>query len=295
LVIGCSGSEDSKSRLVTLLTDAPGEFQKVPLTVSGLLARYVGSKVADPGQYRRAAEGGDAAGTPVQAAEEGQGKWLNLMTREQQQDLLQLRDGKTVGLSDADAPAGFYNQIRLRLKSCQVVIDGQTHEVAVPEGGIELQYNFELKAGEGQELVLDLDAAQAIQKNAAGNYELKPVLSVKQFRQATRTRECAGEGECRAEQAEECGDAACQQRGPVAECDGVCQGPQLPAGQRATAPGSRSDAGTQQGGSDAGAQQGGSDAGTQQGGSDVGAPQGGSDAGVPQGDAHQGAKADAGP
>jgi hypothetical protein len=206
--------------MVRLLADAPGEFQKVPIEVAAVQARFAGTSVQNRSEFKTAESAGEAAQTqsgnvvavgeagPLQQGGEGEGEWLQVMDQKREHDLLQLQGGKSAVLVDAEVPSGYYNSLRLKVAKMQVIVDGETHELKVPEEGIELAYKFQAEAGKGQELLLGFDVQQSIRKNAEGGYELKPVVEVKQLRYLQQS-----EGACQ--------DAACQQQQAQ---PGVCQG-----------------------------------------------------------------------
>ena len=143
--------------------------------------------------------------------------------------------------------AGYYNVIRLKVAKMQVVVDGKVHDLEVPEEGIELAFKFHAEAGKAQEMVIDFDAKQSIQKNAQGGYELKPVLAVQQLRYRT----CSGEGDCGTptQSAGACQDAACQQQQTQS---GACQGETCQQGEASgSSSGSASGEGAASGGGSA--------------------------------------------
>jgi len=206
--MGCG--QDGSSSLTLLLTDAPGDFQKVPVIIDAVHARFEGEHVAEPAQYQN----GDGTATQQQSGSQGQhGQWLQVLNQQQQHDLLQLQNGKTARLGEQQLPSGYYNRLRLTLKQAQVEVDGKVHSLKVPAEGIELAFQFQLKKAEGYELTLDFDAGKSIQKNADGSYAFKPDVTVKQFQwrhQNQDPAQCQGE-ECKqagAEPANSPGDPA---------------------------------------------------------------------------------------
>jgi hypothetical protein len=165
LLAACGGTDESQ--LVVLLTDAPGSFEQVPITVSGVQVRQMATVQQQQGQGQQ----------------QGEGAWIRTMTRERTQDLLRLRDGKTAELGEASIPAGSYDRIRMTLSRVSVVEGGQRQELAIPSGegsGLELQFSFQARAGERHQLVLDLDAEQSITHDGK-SYQFQPALSVKRF------------------------------------------------------------------------------------------------------------------
>ncbi len=190
-LVGCGGEETSVLRL--WLTDAPGQFESVPVTIQAVEARYEGEKVAEPAAYAQAGQ----AQVQQQAQKgkgegEGEGQWLRLMEQEQQHDLLQLQNGQTATLGQRELPVGYYNCLRIRLRQAQVVVGGKTHELQTPAEGTALEFRFQLRAGEDYDMVLDFDAGSSVQQRSGGGYALDPDVTVQQFR--LRQGPCSGAG-----------------------------------------------------------------------------------------------------
>jgi hypothetical protein len=165
LALTACGPQD-QSELVVLLTDAPGNYDQVPITVDGLQVRTRLQQSANKGEGQQG------------------GAWIHTMSRAMSRDLLQLRDGKTASLGQTSIPAGEYDRIRMVLSRVQVVEGGQTHDLAIPSGegsGLELQHAFQAQAGARYELLLDLDAEQSITHDGKA-YRFAAALSVKHVR-----------------------------------------------------------------------------------------------------------------
>jgi Domain of unknown function (DUF4382) len=163
-----------ESELVVLLTDAPGNYEQVPITVDGLQVRTRLQQSANKGEGQQG------------------GAWVRTMTQSMSRDLLQLRDGKTASLGEATIPAGEYDRIRMVLSKVQVVAGGQTHDLAIPSGegaGLELQHAFSAQAGARYELLLDLDAEQSISHDGQA-FRFQAALSVKHVRVCAAGEAC---------------------------------------------------------------------------------------------------------
>lgn len=187
IATACGGSEDAASLTLSLSSDAPATFEKVPVTIVAVEAQFMGSSVQNQAAYQQAAMVGDPVELPAQnqvatQSAEGEGEWVRLMERTQQQDLLQLKDGNQLQLAKGEVPSGFYKRLRLRLQKAEVVDGGESHELAVPQEGVELQFQFQLKKKSEHELVVEFDAGQSVQANNEGGFDLAPFAYVKRFR-----------------------------------------------------------------------------------------------------------------
>ena len=95
-------------------------------------------------------------------------------------NLLDLTNGVTALLGDAELPAGQYDQIRLVLGDENVVVvDGVEHDLRVPSGrqsGFKIQHVFTIAEGETYAAILDIDAARSVHRTGHGQYMLRPVM-----------------------------------------------------------------------------------------------------------------------
>jgi hypothetical protein len=192
---GCSGDDDAATgsggtgRIEVRLTDAPGPYEAVPITIARVEAhRSGGAADADT----------DAGATDAGAGDDdsGEGGWIVLVDTPQTHDLLQLRNGVEAALGGRDLPAGHYTQIRLILSDANVVVGGETEPVKVPSGfqtGFKLNHDFHVEADTTYALVLDFDAQASIKETGAG-YLLTPVLSVKSFEPVPETADAGAGG-----------------------------------------------------------------------------------------------------
>ncbi len=95
------------------------------------------------------------------------GQWITVWEGEQTINLLELRDGKTEDLPEAEIPAGTYNIIRLRIDSASVkYANGVEVTLSVPEQArtgiqIVLRPPLEVEGGTLAEILLDFDVSRS--------------------------------------------------------------------------------------------------------------------------------------
>ncbi|MDZ7332757.1 MAG: DUF4382 domain-containing protein [candidate division KSB1 bacterium] len=141
--------------IIVHLTDAPARFDAVNITFSEISAHI-------------------------------DSDWVNVeLESDSTVNLLDYANGKTLVLAQGDVPAGHYTQIRLKIKSAQIAIDGLTYPLDVPSGaqsGLKFRLNLDVQPGSSYELVIDFDANRSIlvtgPKNNLASYKLKPCIRV---------------------------------------------------------------------------------------------------------------------
>ncbi|MEA1785363.1 DUF4382 domain-containing protein [Arenibacter sp. GZD96] len=155
LFFGCSDANDSSSatgRLSVILTDAPFPSDLVAeanVTIFKLDARLKG----ESNEIDEAAD--EAASFEV------------LMENEITVNLLDLTNGISAQLVNADVPVGSYDLIRVFVKGINVVLtDGTTYDLQVPSGsqsGIKvfIKPNLVVSGGLSSDLLLDFDVSRS--------------------------------------------------------------------------------------------------------------------------------------
>jgi hypothetical protein len=94
--------------------------------------------------------------------------------------LLDLTNGVSALLADADLPAGNYDQIRMRLGDGNTVTVGDdTFDLRVPSGprsGLKIHHEFEIVEGETYDAVIDIDVSRSVHRTGHGSYMMRPVV-----------------------------------------------------------------------------------------------------------------------
>lgn len=161
-LLSCGGSTDEGDLgLVRInLTDAPGPFEAVEVTVNEVSIHF-------------------AEGTG-----EDEGEWIIFPMESQVFDLMNLQNGRTALLGEEHLEPGIYSQIRLKIDAASVTIDGEEHDLDVPVGaksGLKLNlFGFVVESGLEYDMVIDFDASRSVfikgpEDNPTG-YQLQPVI-----------------------------------------------------------------------------------------------------------------------
>jgi hypothetical protein len=145
-----SSTSTGTARVTVKLTDAPGAYDAVILSVKQVVIHSSGGEKTV-----------DVNGTPI--------------------DILRFRNGKDTLLAGVDVPAGRLQEVRLVLNNTgnRVVINGVSYDLNTPSGqtsGVKLKVQDDLTSGIAYTLLLDFDAAQSIVTTGNGKYNLKPVI-----------------------------------------------------------------------------------------------------------------------
>lgn len=172
-ISGCIGllttpGDDSiapgRGRLEIYLTDAPGDYLEVNITISKIEAHIAGG---------------------------GEEPWkvLKEWTAGLLVDLIELKD-KSILLSEEELTPGKYTQLRIFLmggeEDAWIILEVSegptlTEFLEIPsvyETGIKLVHPFEIVEGEVTKLTIDFDAEESVVKTDNGEYILKPVIKV---------------------------------------------------------------------------------------------------------------------
>lgn len=189
LAVSCGGSSMGMGQVKISLTDAPSDLTNV----SQVNVTFDEIRLHDDASTSSPDGGAPDAG----ASEDGSNGsgWIVLCTDTQTVDLLALTGGRFTPLCSQTAadggieevpvavPAGTISQVRLHLKTAQLVFNDGTPstDVTVPSGttsGLKIDVNQSVPQGGVLQIKLDFDAAHSIHKTGNGKYLMQPVIRV---------------------------------------------------------------------------------------------------------------------
>jgi hypothetical protein len=150
-----NSESDSDGQLFIKVLDAPANFQQLNISINQVWIHRTGAD-ANIG-------------------------WSTVSTEPVDVDLLSLRNGKSEQLVLNTAPAGKYNQIKLRFGTCTVVENGMESPLylnTAPLFEYILNYDFEVMGGKRAQLTFDFNLSQSIHKSGIKDYSFTPVIRV---------------------------------------------------------------------------------------------------------------------
>ncbi|HPM62183.1 MAG TPA: DUF4382 domain-containing protein, partial [Methanoregulaceae archaeon] len=92
-------------------------------------------------------------------------------------DLLQFVNVSRI-LGQKTLEAGTYTQIRLKIDSGAITVDGTDYPLTVPSGVLKLNRGFDLDPEETLTLTLDFNVEKSVIRTGSDQYKLKPVIAV---------------------------------------------------------------------------------------------------------------------
>lgn len=193
---GCGGSSSTTSTtgsVSVLLTDAPGDYEAVYVTIDEILVHKAGVddlNVTDDDLNVTIAD--------LNVTDDNS-SWITVAEPHKTYDLLTLQNGITELLGERNISTGRYTQMRLVLGSeddnGSTVADGyDSHpfanyivflagggvsELNIPSNVFKTNHNFEIMQGESYRMLIDFDANQSInQAGNSGQWILNPVIGI---------------------------------------------------------------------------------------------------------------------
>jgi len=175
ITTGCTTTVPAgQSTLVIAVKDAPKNTDIGTITYLGLdisevsVHRASGNQTATDTDEEMAATESDDSGTAG---------WTVVVSQQRTVDLMRLTDASEV-IGQKKMDPGTYTQIRLKIESGTVTVDGADHNLVVPGGVLKLNRGFVLKPNETLKLTLDFNVEKSLIRTGSDQYKLKPVIAV---------------------------------------------------------------------------------------------------------------------
>ena len=89
-------------------------------------------------------------------------------------DLTQVVGDKAIGVFEGELEAGRYSKIELYASDVEGIVDGETADVKIPSGKLQIVKPFEITPDEPVSFVFDINV---VKKGNTGEYNLLPVIS----------------------------------------------------------------------------------------------------------------------
>jgi len=174
IMAGCVSAPVGQSTLVIAVRDAPKTTGIGTITYLGLNIREVSVHRASANQT---ATETDEEMDATESDDTGTAGWTVVVSQPQTVDLMQLTDvSEVIGQKTMDA--GMYTQIRLKIDSGTITVDGTEHQLEVPSGVLKLNRGFVLTPNETLKLTLDFNVEKSVIRTGSDQYKLKPVIAV---------------------------------------------------------------------------------------------------------------------
>jgi hypothetical protein len=174
IMAGCTTAPVGQSTLIIAVRDAPKTTDIGTIT-------YLGLKISEVSVHRASAnETAPETGEEMTATESddtGTAGWTVVVSQAQTVDLMKLTNVSEV-IGQKTMESGKYTQIRLKIDSGTITVDGTEHTLDVPSGVLRLNRGFVLIPNETLELTLDFNVEKSVIRTGADQYRLKPVIAV---------------------------------------------------------------------------------------------------------------------
>ena len=105
------------------------------------------------------------------------GGWIVVVNQTQTVNLMNLTNVSQV-LGQKTMDAGRYTQIRLKIDSGTITVNGTDYNLTVPSGVLKLNRGFVLEPDKTLRLTLDFNVERSIIRTGTNQYKLEPVIAV---------------------------------------------------------------------------------------------------------------------
>jgi hypothetical protein len=174
IMAGCITAPVGQSTLILAVKDAPKTTDIGTITYLGLKISEVSVHRASENQNTPES---DEEMTATESDDSNTTGWTVVVDKPQTVDLMRLTNlSEVIGQKTMDA--GKYTQIRLKIDSGTITIDGAEHNLAVPSGVLKLNRGFTLQPNQTLTLTLDFNVEKSVIRTGSDQYKLKPVIAV---------------------------------------------------------------------------------------------------------------------
>lgn len=174
IIAGCITAPVGQSTLIIAVKDAPKTTDLGTITYLWLNISEVSVHQASANQTTTET---DEEMTATESDDTSTAGWTVVVNQTQTVDLMQLTNVSQV-LGQKTMDAGMYTQIRLKIDSGTITVNGTEYSLAVPSGVLKLNRGFVLKPNETLKLTLDFNVEKSITRTGSDQYKLKPVIAV---------------------------------------------------------------------------------------------------------------------
>ena len=106
-------------------------------------------------------------------------RWITIVDKPKSFDLMELVGGKELDLGSNEVNAGTYTQVRMYITKAWIVdLDGEEHDAFVPSERLKFVRPFKVEEDGTTVLLLDFDGQKSLNVTGAGQYMLKPVVTL---------------------------------------------------------------------------------------------------------------------
>ena len=174
IMADCVTAPTGQSTLVITVKDTPKTTDIGTITYLGLNISEVSVHRASGNQTAPETDEEMAA---LESDDSGTAGWTVVVNQPRTVDLMQLTDVSEV-IGQKTMEPGIYTQIRLKIDSGTITVDGSEHNLAVPSGVLKLNRGFVLTPNETLKLTLDFNVEKSFIRTGSDQYKLKPVIAV---------------------------------------------------------------------------------------------------------------------
>ncbi len=174
IMAGCTTAPVGQSTLIIAVKDAPKTSDIGTITHLSLNFGEVSVHRASTDQT--VAES-DEEMEATESEDSDNAGWIVVVSQPRTVDLMQFTDVSEV-IGQKNMEPGKYTQIRLKIDSGTITVDGTEHAIAVPSGTLRLNRGFVLQPNETTKLTLDFNVERSVIRTGSDQYKLKPVIAV---------------------------------------------------------------------------------------------------------------------